>query len=97
MFSVCKKSSLNSIICFYLNKGGRRCGPAFVQNVFGKVFPQIFEERVTHMIQEVLVLGTVLLMTVDEAFDKPTVKEMDTKTLSMQSVPKSNRKIIETQ
>lgn len=48
------------------------------------------------MIQEVLVLGTVLLMTVDEAFDKPTVKGMDTKTLSMQSVPKSNRKIIDT-
>lgn len=52
------------------------------------------------MIQEVLVLGTVLLMTVDEAFDKPTVKGMDTtgddKKLSIQSVPKSNRTITET-
>lgn len=43
------------------------------------------------MIQEVLILGTVLLMTVDEALDKPTVKGVDTTTLSMQSVSKSNR------
>lgn len=54
----------------YLNAQRRRCWPAFVQDTFGKVFPKVFEEGATHMIQEVGVLRTVLLMSVDEAFDQ---------------------------
>lgn len=54
----------------YLDAQRRRCWPAFVQDTFGKVFPKVFEEGATHMIQEVGILRTVLLMAVNEAFDQ---------------------------
>lgn len=60
--------------CLYLNEGGRRCRPGFVQNALGQVFTEVFEEGVAYMIQEVLVLRTVFLVTVDEAFDEPEGK-----------------------
>lgn len=49
--------------------GGR--GPALVQHVLGQVPVQRHEEGVAHVIQEVLVLGTALLVAVDEALDEP--------------------------
>lgn len=57
-------------IRLYLDAQRRRYWPAFVQNTFGKVFPKAFEEGATHMIQEVGILRTVLLMSVDEAFNQ---------------------------
>lgn len=48
---------------------GRR--PALVQHVLGQVPVQRHEERVAHVIEEVLVLGTAVLVAVDEALDEP--------------------------
>lgn len=62
----------------YLNEGGRRCRPVFVQNALGQVFAQILEEGVAYVIQEILILRAVFLMTVDEAFYKPE-KKTDTR------------------
>lgn len=55
----------------HLFQSGRRCGPALVQHVLGQVPVQRHEEGVAHVIQEVLVLGTALLVAVDEALDEP--------------------------
>lgn len=55
----------------YLSESSRRCRPAFIHDVLGQVPAQLHEEGVAHIIQEVLVLWTALLVTVDEAFDEP--------------------------
>ncbi len=61
--------------CLYLNEGGRRCRPAFVQNTLGEVFTQVLEEGEAHVIQEIRILRAVILMTVDEAFNEPKKRD----------------------
>lgn len=56
----------------HLFESGRGRRPALVQHVLGQVPVQRHEEGVAHVIQEVLVLGTALLVAVDEALDEPT-------------------------
>lgn len=48
-------------------------GPGLVQDILGQVPAQCHEERVAHVIQEILVLRTALLVAVDEALDEPEV------------------------
>lgn len=42
---------------------------------------QLHEEGVAHVVQEVLVLRTALLVAVDEAFDEPEEKKASDQTL----------------
>lgn len=55
----------------HLSESGRRRRPALVQDVLGQVPAQRHEEGVAHVIQEILVLRTALLVAVDETFDEP--------------------------
>lgn len=87
------QSNLNSD----LSESSWRSGPALVQDIFGQVLAEVHEERVAHIIQEILVLWTALLVTVDEAFDEPdgeTRKELESSKTSnikfLHSNPKRN-------
>lgn len=55
----------------HLSESSGRCRPALVQDVLGQVPAQCHEEGVAHVIQEILILRTALLVAVDEAFDEP--------------------------
>lgn len=55
----------------YLNQGGRWRRPAFVQNTLGQVLTKLLEEGAPHVIEEIVILGAVFLMAVDEAFYEP--------------------------
>lgn len=55
----------------HLGEGRRRRRPALVQHVLGQVPAQVHEERVAHVVQEVLVLRAALSVAVDEPFDEP--------------------------
>lgn len=59
----------------YLNEGGRRRGPAFVQNALGQVLTKLLQEGAADVIEEIVIVGAVLLMTVDEAFNEPENKK----------------------
>lgn len=59
----------------HLFESGRGHRPALVQHVLRQVPVQRHEEGVAHIVQEVLVLGTALLVAVDEALDEPVQLE----------------------
>ena len=55
----------------YLGEGGRRRGPGLVQDVAGEVPAQGLQEGAAHVVQEVVVVRTVVLVAVAEALDQP--------------------------
>ena len=54
-----------------LCEGGGRGGPALVQHAARKVPAQRLQEGAAHVVQEVVVVGAVLLVAVDEALNQP--------------------------
>lgn len=68
---LCDDSFIRGGVELHLSESSGRRRPALVQDVLGQIPAQRHEEGVAHVIQEILVLRTALLVAVDEAFDEP--------------------------
>lgn len=61
----------------YLGDERRGYGPALVQNTLGQVPTKLHQEGLADVVQEVLILWTAFVVTVDEAFYEPGKEERE--------------------